>query len=180
MKRAHRIITLFGSFRPQPGSAGYRQAYATGYALAQAGFVICNGGYGGTMEAAAKGAKEAGGRTIGITFAGAPMTANPYLDREERRPTLLARLERLVTMADGYLVFKGGTGTLLEIALVLEYTHKRFMSPKPMLFLGPFWRPAVTAAREEAQAMHMERLIQYARSPQAAVTTLTQLLRQTP
>ncbi|MCK4850323.1 MAG: hypothetical protein KAT11_03175, partial [Phycisphaerae bacterium] len=62
-----RIITVFGSYEPKTGSAEYEQAYQVGYELAKAGFVVANGGYAGTMEASAKGAKEAGGETIGVS-----------------------------------------------------------------------------------------------------------------
>ncbi len=61
------IITAFGSSRPQPGSQAYETAQALGAALAKSGFVVANGGYGGTMEATARGAREAGGTTIGVT-----------------------------------------------------------------------------------------------------------------
>ncbi|MBI4355426.1 MAG: LOG family protein [Candidatus Omnitrophica bacterium] len=164
------IITLFGSVRPQSGSSAWRQAYAVGQALAQRGCVVCNGGYGGTMEAAAKGAREAGGRTIGITVERYHQRANRYIDREIRMATLLGRLERLVRIADGFIIFPGGTGTLLELSLVLEYTHKHLLRPKPMVFLGACWRRTVEQARGEQSANAVRRYIHFARTPQEAVT----------
>jgi hypothetical protein len=62
-----KIVTVFGSSAPQPLSPAYRDAYELGRGIAAAGWILCNGGYGGTMEAAAKGAVEAGGHTIGVT-----------------------------------------------------------------------------------------------------------------
>jgi len=180
-----RIITLFGSFRPQPGTPDYRRAYQLGKLLARAGFILCNGGFGGTMEASAKGVKEAGGKTIGITFSKHRLRANPYIDRVEKKKTLLSRLERLVSLADGYLVLKGGTGTLLEVSLVLEYTHKKFLSPKPMVFVGRFWKKTVQTVQREsgrdsrfhftAQADRMRRLIRFVTTPQEAVKVLKEL-----
>ena len=65
--KQERIITVFGSYEPTEGSAQYAQAYQVGYELAKAGFVLANGGYAGTMEASAKGAKQAQGATIGVS-----------------------------------------------------------------------------------------------------------------
>ena len=61
------MITLFGTGKAEPGDSTYTLAYETGKILAQAGFTIANGGYGGTMLAEAKGAAEAGGEIIGVT-----------------------------------------------------------------------------------------------------------------
>lgn len=181
-----KIITLFGSSRPKPGTPDYFLAYRMGALLAEAHFTICNGGYGGTMEAVARGAKEKGGRTIGVTLSKPGLHANPYIDRVEEEKTLLARLERLVTLGDGYLVLKGGTGTLLEVSLVLEYSYKKFLSPKPMVFLGSFWKKVVETARKESRvgrsspfktdADKMEQLIRFVATPQAAVKTLKEFL----
>ena len=181
-----KVITLFGSYRPKPGSKDYLLACRTGEALARARFVLCNGGFGGTMEASAKGAQSAGGATIGITFSGKNLKANPYIDRVEKKRSLLARLERLVTIADGYIVFKGGTGTLLEVSLVLEYTHKKFMRPKPIVFLGNFWKAAVKRARQESGsdprfhfttgADRMKKMVRFVSTPEAAVRSLCKML----
>ncbi|MFH1858213.1 MAG: LOG family protein [Candidatus Omnitrophota bacterium] len=180
-----KTITLFGSFRPKPGTPDYLTAYQAGALLARAGFTLANGGFGGTMEASAKGAREAGGTTVGVVFSKHGLHANPYIGRLEKKKTLLGRLERLVTIADGYIVFKGGTGTLLEISLVLEYTHKQFSSPKPMVFLGEFWKETVATAQQEAgydprfhftaQANQMMRLIRFVSSPQEAVQAFQEM-----
>ena len=180
-----KIITLFGSSRPKSGSPDYLLAEAVGFHLARAGFVLCNGGYGGTMEAAAKGAKEAGGKTIGIIFSKQGLHANPYIDRVEKKKTLLGRLERLVQIAEGYLLFKGGTGTLLEAALILEMTHKKFSPPKPMVFMGDFWKETVEKARRESRSdsspfktdvKGMEGLIQFVQTPAKAAKVLKEML----
>ena len=60
------VITLFGSSAIRPGDPEYAQAEQLGKALAEAGYTICNGGYMGSMEAAAKGTKEAGGEVMGV------------------------------------------------------------------------------------------------------------------
>ena len=62
-----RIVTVFGSSRPSEGDSDYAEARELGRRLAERGFAVCSGGYGGVMEAASRGAKEAGGKTYGVT-----------------------------------------------------------------------------------------------------------------
>src|ERR1051326_536507 len=61
-----KTVTIFGSSLPGEGTQMYQQARQLGGRLAQAGFAVCNGGYGGLMEASARGARECGGYTIGV------------------------------------------------------------------------------------------------------------------
>ena len=139
-----RIITVFGSYQPAPGSAPYLQAYHVGQVLARAGFTIANGGYAGTMEASAKGAKNSGGPTIGVTCtAFSRSSPNPYIDREISTPDLRSRLDKLIEIATGYVVLPGGTGTLTELAHVWELINKKFLPSRPLVILGDFWLPVV-------------------------------------
>src|SRR5580704_15146463 len=61
------IVTVFGSSRPTQGDADYQEAFELGKELGARGLAVCCGGYGGVMEAASRGAKEAGGKTYGVT-----------------------------------------------------------------------------------------------------------------
>jgi hypothetical protein len=139
------VITIFGSNAPKRGTEAYERAYALGRELARAGFTICNGGYGGTMEASAEGARGVGGEVIGITVEpwGPP---NGFVTQSIVHPALVPRLVDLVERGDAYAVLPGGTGTLLEIALVLEHQFKGTMPPRPLWFLGTQWSPAIRAA----------------------------------
>ena len=62
--RMKKVISVFGSSRPRELDPEYVEALNIGRALAKAGFIVCNGGYGGIMEASARGAKEAGARVL--------------------------------------------------------------------------------------------------------------------
>ena len=62
-----KIVTVFGSSHAEPVEELYQTAFQLGRAIAELGLTLCNGGYGGTMAAAAAGAVEAGGHTIGVT-----------------------------------------------------------------------------------------------------------------
>jgi uncharacterized protein (TIGR00725 family) len=61
------IVSVFGGARPREGDAEYTVARALGSALAKKGLAVCTGGYGGTMEAVSRGAKDVGGKTYGVT-----------------------------------------------------------------------------------------------------------------
>lgn len=149
------VITIFGSSQPAAGSAAYATARELGKAVAEAGWTVCNGGYGGTMEAAARGAVDAGGHTIGVTCSGVGRSEpNPYIRQEVPTFDLLQRLNTLVRLGKAYVVLPGGTGTGLELMLVWELLSKGLLRPKrPLLLLGAHWLPLVECVQRE-QAKH--------------------------
>ncbi len=140
-----KTITIFGTGKAKPGDSAYTLAYEMGKMLAQTGFTIANGGYGGTMLAAAKGAAQAGGKTIGVTCSAFKRsTANEYISREIVANSLDERLDSLIKLGQGYVVLPGGTGTLLELAKVWELKNKGFLETgKPIILVGRFWEMLV-------------------------------------
>jgi len=140
---AEKTITIFGTSRAKPGDIAYTLAYRVGALLAQAGFTIANGGYGGTMLAAAKGAAEAGGNIIGVTCSAfRDSKANEYISREIVTDSFDERLDTLLKLGQAYVVLPGGTGTLLELAKVWELKNKGFLNAdKPIILVGGFWQP---------------------------------------
>ncbi len=143
------LVTIFGSSRPQPGSDEYSFAYETGKALAAGGFSVCNGGYGGTMEAAARGAREAGGHTVGVTTRIFQRTANQWIEKEIRTETMVERLLKLIELGEAYVVLRGGTGTMLELAAVWEFVNKGVIPGKAIVAAGPFWDPVIETVERE-------------------------------
>jgi uncharacterized protein (TIGR00725 family) len=144
-----KIVTVFGSARIDMASDEYKLAYALGYGLAKAGYTVCNGGYGGAMEASAKGAKESGGSTIGVAFDTPGRTQNTWIDKIVQTGPLSDRLLKLVELGDAYVVLRGGTGTLLELACVWEFVNKGIIGRKPIIIMGSFWQPVVESLRGE-------------------------------
>ena len=172
--RNGRVVSVFGGSRAAEDSPDYQDAYLLGGLLAGAGYTLCNGGYHGTMAAAARGAKNAGGRTIGITVELlARLTPNPWIDEEVATATLFARLERLATLGDAYVALRGGIGTLLEVALVWNLGQLQGEPQRPIVTVAPGWRsvlralPRYLAVRPEDLGM-----IVMASSPRAAVRYL--------
>jgi len=143
-----KVVTVFGSSRPRPGTAHYAEAQALGTALAAAGFAVCSGGYGGVMEAVSRGAKEAGGHTLAVTAKFFRVRANKWVDEEIRVDTWQDRLFALIDHGHGFVACPGGTGTLVEFAVVWEMLNKGAMKSKPLVALGEFWQPVVDRVRE--------------------------------
>jgi len=138
-----RIITVFGSSRVRAGSAEYDEAFALGRALAASGMGVCSGGYGGVMEAVSRGAREAGGEAVAVTARTFRGRANSWVTHEVRVDGWQERLFELVRRGQGYVVCPGGTGTLVELAVVWEMLNKGLMRSKPLAVLGGFWLPVI-------------------------------------
>ena len=73
---------------------------------------------------------------------------NPWIDVEVRKKTWEERLFELIRLGDGFVACKGGTGTLVELAVVWEMLNKSVMSGKPFAVLGDFWLPILERVRE--------------------------------
>ena len=180
------VVTVFGSSRPREKDADYEEARVLGRALAKHGFSVCSGGYGGVMEAVSRGAREAGGKTYGVTaefFKTAKR--NPWTDVEVRMKTWEERLFELIRRGDGFVACKGGTGTLVELAVVWEMLNKSVMTGKPFAVLGDFWQPILDRVRE-VELGHPapwgeanERLVYVAATPGDVASHLTSRVKRT-
>jgi uncharacterized protein (TIGR00730 family) len=179
-----KTVTIFGSSLPAQGSAAYEDARRLGRLLAESGFAVCNGGYTGLMEASARGAREGGGHTLGVTCALWPATANPYIVEEIRAGSFLERLTTLIERGDAYVVLPGGTGTLAELALVWEMMNKSVLARtvggrKPLLVRAPYWQPVIDCLGQEGQLNSKARwrppaleIVRMVSSPEEAVELL--------
>jgi len=150
-----KVVTVFGSALPTEGSEAYAEAQRLGRLLAEAGYAVCNGGYAGLMEASARGARDAGGHTVGITCVIWPRPANAFIVEEIRTQTFLERLITLIERGDAYIVLPGGTGTLAELALVWEMMNKGSLAKtvggrKPLVVMAPYWQPVIDCLKQEA------------------------------
>src|ERR1700682_4368504 len=143
-----KTITVFGSSRPEEGHPDYTEAVELGRALAAAGFAVCTGGYGGGVGGGAGGAGGGGGGGLAVTSSFFKSRANRWVEKETPMATWQERLFELVRLGDGYVACKGGTGTLVELAVVWEMLNKRAMESRPFVILGDFWEPIVNRVRE--------------------------------
>ncbi len=171
-----RTIAVFGGSRPLPDSAEYQEAFETGKLLAAEGFIVMNGGYAGTMEASSRGARENGGRSIGVISGEFDYLApNPFLDETVTTPDLFTRIRQMQYCADGFIVLKGSMGTLAELALVWNLARIDPKQRKPIILVGDCWRQVFASWRAHLAVTEAEvSLLQFAADPQEAIERLKQ------
>ena len=138
-----RIVTIFGGSKCGPDSDEYREAREIGSRLAKAGFTICTGGYLGVMEAASRGAREAGGRVFGIVMNQFKSEPNRYLTDKVATDHFYDRLQRLITRSVGFVALRGGMGTVTEVSLVWNKLQTRVLDRRPIVLVGDCWRDVV-------------------------------------
>ena len=139
-------IAVVGASRPSRDAAS--EAEAVGAAIAEAGATLVCGGLGGIMEAAAKGAREKGGHTLGILPGNSRRDANPYIDCAVATGLGDFRNYLIVATADGVVAMPGRYGTLSEIAMALTLG-------KPVVGLGSWEIEGVLEAANPEEAVRM-------------------------
>ena len=143
---AIKVVSVFGSSRTRPGTPEWEQAESWGKTLAELGYAVASGGYGGSMEAVSRGAKAAGGLVLGVT---APdlfksrSGANSHVDLELPAPTLTGRIERMLEISRACLALPGGLGTLTEISVAWNLAYiQRLQGERPLpVGVSAEWRP---------------------------------------
>lgn len=135
-------VSFFGSARAKPNETYYKLAHETAYEIAKADFAVITGGGGGIMEAANKGAAEAGGKSIGLNIE-LPLeqVPNDYQNFSLHFRYFFCRKVMFLKYAHGFIVFPGGYGTMDEFceALVLIQTLKQASFPV-ILMCGEYWK----------------------------------------
>ncbi len=125
----------------------YEMAAAVGREAARRGWIVMTGGLGGVMEAAPRGAREAGGLTLGILPGGDRGEANPYIQVAVATHIRHARNSIIAHTADALIAVDGEYGTLSEIALGLKLG-------KPVVGLKTIWNiPGVVPANSAVEAV---------------------------
>ncbi len=142
------IVTIFGGAKCGESDPEYAQAMSVGKLLAEAGYTICTGGYLGVMEAASRGAHEAGGRVLGIVMNQFKNEPNRYLTEKVATPHFYERLQRLITRSVAFIALRGGMGTVTELSLVWNKLQTKVIGPRPLVLLGDCWRPVVRSWQE--------------------------------
>ena len=154
-------VTVFGGANPKPGEPAYAEALQLGRLLGQAGYIVLNGGYMGTMEAVSKGAAENGGHVIGVTCQEIErwrkVAANPWLNEEWHLQTLDQRLLALIDNCDAALALPGGVGTLLEISMMWNRLIIKAISARPLILIGPGWHSVIDGFLEQQGQYLIER-----------------------
>ena len=135
-------VTVFGSARFPEGSPNYRLGVEVGRELARAGFAVITGGGPGMMEAANRGAKEAGGVSIGCNIIlPHEQKPNPYVDETIHFHYFFTRKVMLVKYSCAFVCLPGGFGTLDEMFEAATLIQCRKIGPFPLILIGKaFWK----------------------------------------
>ena len=155
LRDVHRAVSVFGSARSAPGSPGYELAREVGHRLGAAGFAVITGGGPGAMEAANRGAREAGALSIGLNI-DLPFEsghAKPWLDRSLDFHYFFTRKVMFVRYANAFVVLPGGYGTFDELfeALCLIQTGK--IQHFPIVLVGTdYWCGLIDWLRDTVAA----------------------------
>lgn len=146
-------VTVFGSARFKEGDKYYALAREAGGALAGLGFTVMTGGGPGVMEAANRGAHEAGGRSVGCNIA-LPFEQFPnrYLDRWVTCHYFFVRKVLLFKYSYAFVVLPGGLGTLDELSEALTLIQTGKIKQFPVVLMGAaYWRPFTDLLQEMVQ-----------------------------
>jgi uncharacterized protein (TIGR00730 family) len=176
---AHPAVSIFGSARVSSNHPDYEAAREIGRRFAAAGFAVVTGGGPGLMEAANRGAQEAGGMSVGFNIElPHEQQPNPYLDLSLTFRHFYVRKTMFVKVADGFVILPGGFGTMDELfeALTLIQTDKVREFPVVM-FDSAYWDGLVDWLRGQVLAEGMisqadARILTVTDDPEIAVNIL--------
>lgn len=138
-------IAFYGSADLSETDPIYEAAYEAAKHAAKRGKTVINGGGPGVMEAATKGAKAGGGKTLVVTFYPENLPEfegradQNVADKEIKTANYIERMFGLMDNADLFVCFKGGTGTLSEWATAWLLAHLYYGNHKPLILYGEFW-----------------------------------------
>ena len=135
-------VTIFGSARFKQGDPYYELSRQAGNAFAKAGFTVLTGGGPGAMEAANRGAHEAGGPTYGLNIIlPHEQQPNPYVNDSFEFNYFFVRKVMLVKYSCAFLVMPGGLGTLDELFEAATLIQCKKIGPFPLILIGSdFWK----------------------------------------
>jgi len=147
-------VTVFGSARFDEHHRYYALSREVGSALAKMGFTVMTGGGPGVMEAANRGARDAGGLSVGCNIK-LPMeqAPNPYLDRWVDCHYFFVRKVLLLKYSYAFVVMPGGLGTLDELSEALTLIQTRKILQFPVILMGrDYWAPFLAMMRTMVEA----------------------------
>lgn len=143
LKNYGKSVTFFGSARCVAEDKHYEEARSLAFLLSKDDFTVITGGGPGIMEAANKGATEAGGQSVGINIQlDNTENVNPYVKKSVSFHYFFVRKVMLAFTSEVYIFFEGGFGTLDEFFEMTTLVQTRKIDPIPIILVGhDYWGP---------------------------------------
>lgn len=156
IKKYPKSITIYGSARFKANNLHYGNAYHLAFRLSKLGYTIVTGGGSGVMEAANKGAKDAGGNSIGLNIElPTKQLLNSYVTDSLSFYYFFSRKTTLSFSSEAYVFFPGGFGTLDEFFEIVTLVQTQKIRIVPIILVGvDFWKPLQTFLEEECLKRH--------------------------
>ena len=174
-----KCVTVFGSARFAEDHPYYVLARQTGRLLAEAGYTVITGGGPGIMEAANRGAKDAGGRSIGCNISlPKEQKPNPFVDRFVEFDHFFVRKMMMIKLSSAFVLLPGGFGTLDEIFETVTLMQTGKIETMPVVVLGSdFWTPmrdfiVDSMLKEKTIGMDDVELISRAEKPEDVISII--------
>lgn len=151
-------VAIFGYGDATDNDTLFKSVIEVSKELALAGYTVVDGGGPGVMKAATLGAKQGGGKVIGVTLYPKDMPKfegrdpNNLFDEEIRTESYVERTLTLMMQGQAYIVFNGGTGTISEFGMAWGLARLHFGHHKPLILYGDFWKNIMKAFKEN---MHL-------------------------
>jgi hypothetical protein len=178
-------VAFFGDADAKENETHYQLAFKTAELLAKEGFIIVNGGGPGVMAAATLGAKAGGGlvelsvlseKNKPTNYEGQEIKNVEVADKVYEMNNYEERMNKLVEIADAYVIFKGGTGTLAEVGLVWSKAKFDFGNHEPIIFVGEEWNNLVPEIEKQLDLEKIEKeVVAIVRTPEEVLETLRQV-----
>ena len=149
-------VSVFGSARVAETDPVYEMARQVGRHLAEAGFAVITGGGPGVMEAANRGAAEAGGKSVGLSIhLPKEQASNPYANVRIDFRYFFIRKVMFVKYAVAYIILPGGFGTMDELFEALTLIQTSRIKPFPVILLGKdYWKDLISWIKKNMLVKH--------------------------
>ena len=155
-------VAFFGDATASEKERYFKEAFNCAKLLAENGYIVVNGGGPGIMKAATRGAK------IGVDKENKQLADKIYLTNNYQQ-----RLNKIIEVADAFIIFKGGTGTLSEIGLTWELAKFEYGHHEPLLFYGRMWEEILSLLKKKLNLdIHEKRVVYVVEKPIEALVAL--------